>query len=402
MGAEKQPLLLTDCSKPTTTAQGRAPPRIGNIGHMTRIANKLVELGNNNSIIHTYLQKNNEWADWHANVLLKRNAIENVHQWACGRPNALQDRFRDSDEEDFHNRDYDVAALANNLSQVFQYGNYNNVDNPEADASPERDDEDAYFDDESAEVVISSLRLGDDQDSTSLFTNSNWFAYDEGRSNDQTVDSLSSPSTSTDHSEEIIVGEKEGLVSSALSNQEAAERNQILENGSAEEPQELRHASQCNNDEKPPQWVEWRETSDSSEVLESDPPAASLNCELETVKGQQSLDQTSVGTDPEETEGGSPGSRIVDASVPSKSENEKQCIDPSHEPEASGTDVNAKISDNEDSEPETSNTDINTKIPDNEDGKPEPSNTDGNAKIPDNEDGESLVQLKDAAQSETV
>ncbi|KAL0436427.1 UNVERIFIED_CONTAM: Homeobox-leucine zipper protein REVOLUTA [Sesamum radiatum] len=37
---------------------------------------------------------------------------------------------------------------------------------------------DVYFDDESAEVVISSLRLGDDQGS-SLFTNSNWFAFQD-------------------------------------------------------------------------------------------------------------------------------------------------------------------------------------------------------------------------------
>ncbi len=32
------------------------------------------------------------------------------------RPTALHDRMRDSDEEDVHDRDYDVAALANNLS----------------------------------------------------------------------------------------------------------------------------------------------------------------------------------------------------------------------------------------------------------------------------------------------
>jgi serine/threonine-protein phosphatase 6 regulatory subunit 3 len=32
------------------------------------------------------------------------------------RPTSLQDRGRDSDDEDFRNRDYDVAALASNLS----------------------------------------------------------------------------------------------------------------------------------------------------------------------------------------------------------------------------------------------------------------------------------------------
>lgn len=47
------------------------------------------------------------------------------------RPTALQDRMRDSDDEDLHDRDYDVAALANNLSQAFGYKIYGNEDNEE-------------------------------------------------------------------------------------------------------------------------------------------------------------------------------------------------------------------------------------------------------------------------------
>ncbi|RVW38796.1 hypothetical protein CK203_074165 [Vitis vinifera] len=82
-------------------------------------------------------------------------------EWS--RPTALQDRTRDSDEDDLHDRDYDVAALANNLSQAFRYKIYGNEDGEEDHGALDRDDEDVYFDDESAEVVISSLRLGDDQ-----------------------------------------------------------------------------------------------------------------------------------------------------------------------------------------------------------------------------------------------
>ena len=44
------------------------------------------------------------------------------------RPTTLQDRTRDSDDDDYQDRDYDVAALANNLSQAFRYGIYNNDD----------------------------------------------------------------------------------------------------------------------------------------------------------------------------------------------------------------------------------------------------------------------------------
>ena len=46
----------------------------------------------------------------------------------CRRPVSLQDRGRDSDDEDFRDRDYDVAALASNLSQAFKYGIYSNDD----------------------------------------------------------------------------------------------------------------------------------------------------------------------------------------------------------------------------------------------------------------------------------
>lgn len=44
------------------------------------------------------------------------------------RPTALQDRTRDSDDEEMTDRDYDVAELANNLSQAFRYKIYGNED----------------------------------------------------------------------------------------------------------------------------------------------------------------------------------------------------------------------------------------------------------------------------------
>lgn len=41
--------------QPTVPAEGRSPPRVGNIGHITRISNKLVQMGSN-SDIQTLLQ----------------------------------------------------------------------------------------------------------------------------------------------------------------------------------------------------------------------------------------------------------------------------------------------------------------------------------------------------------
>ncbi|KAI5666270.1 hypothetical protein M9H77_16123 [Catharanthus roseus] len=223
--ADKLPTVSGDRSPPTVPADGRRSPRAGYIGHITRISNKLVQLVNNDSCIQAHIQENSEWSEWQSTVLQERNLVENVYRWACGRPTALQDRTRDSDEEDVHDRDYDVAALANNLSQAFRYTIYDNDDNEEGHGRLDRDEEDVYFDDESAEVVISSLRLGDDQGS-SLFTNSNWFAFQEdgagnaARSNSATemMDEINLNGTSnggnSSSDDEVVVGEDEEVADS--------------------------------------------------------------------------------------------------------------------------------------------------------------------------------------------
>lgn len=298
--AETNFTLAADPNKPTIPAEGKLPPRIGNIGHTTRISNKLVQVGNNNSDIQAYLQENSEWVDWHTNVLVKRNSLENVQQWACGRPTALHDRTRDSDDDDYQDRDYDVAALANNLSQAFRYGIYGNDDIEEAHGSLERDDEDVYFDDESAEVVLSSLRLGDDRESGSLFTNSNWFAFEDDRTiNELSADSIASPSPNIDDSEavntvgdaEVIIDKDEDLADTATS--------QPLEPNASSEPTSVNFSGELSEtgakeSENTPEWVEWRETSDSVDSSDLRKPSISPNGEVqvELEERDKSMDPT--------------------------------------------------------------------------------------------------------------
>ncbi|CAL0329080.1 unnamed protein product [Lupinus luteus] len=219
--ADKNCLLSAESNQPTVAAAGKRAPRAGNIGHITQIVNKLVHLAHNRSNILGCLQENSEWNEWQATVLQDRNVIENVHRWACGRPTALQGRMRDSNDDDLHDRDYDVTALANNLSQAFGYKFFGNEDNEETRDNMDRDEEDVYFDDDSAEVVISSLRLGDDQGSN-LFTNSNWFAFQDdvigdaprdNTSSSEMMDDVNLNGTATGVSNigenEILVGEEE-------------------------------------------------------------------------------------------------------------------------------------------------------------------------------------------------
>ncbi|MCD7457393.1 hypothetical protein HAX54_035016 [Datura stramonium] len=222
---DKQPTVSGDGNQPTLPATGKQAPRVGNIGHITRISNKLIQLGNNDNCIRAHLEKNMEFSDWHTTILQERNTLENVYRWACGRPTALHDRTRESDEEDVHDRDYDVAALANNLSQAFRYTIYDNDDAEEGRGALDRDDEDVYFDDESAEVVISSLRLADDQGS-SLFTNSNWFAFQDDRIGDASMSTSpadvmedinlngTSNSSNSNSDDEVVVGEEDELAES--------------------------------------------------------------------------------------------------------------------------------------------------------------------------------------------
>ncbi|XP_057526692.1 uncharacterized protein LOC130805885 [Amaranthus tricolor] len=255
LDADRNPMLSGDIKLPTIPAADKKHPRAGNLGHITQIANKIVQLGQGNKSIQPYIQENSEWSDWHATVLHERNVIGNVYRWACGRPTALHDRTRDSDDEDLHDRDYDVAALANNLSQAFRPDIFGNEGSEEDNGAIDRDDEDVYFDDESAEVVISSLRLGDDQGS--LFTNSNWFTF-KGERADSTPVSTSLSDAMEDinlnravnggnssSDDEVVVGEDEVLTEAKDSSSapSSSEHNHVNELGS-----NLADSEECKND----------------------------------------------------------------------------------------------------------------------------------------------------------
>ncbi|CAL9078926.1 unnamed protein product [Musa textilis] len=347
IAAEKQSSLSTDSTKATISAEGRLPPRIGNVGHMTRIANKLMQLANSKRIIQTHLQENSDWVDWHNHVLLKRNSVENVHQWACGRPSTLHDRIRDSDDEDFRDRDFDVATLASNLSQTFRHGIYANEDMEEAQGSFGRDDEDAYFNNESAEV-ISSLSLGDDQDSSQI-TNSNLFASENDRgvtdcSNDSLASSSPKSSETSPHVDEpdkVVIGENKDPSDIETSLQvtdpgatSGESEAMISGNGPVDEPREDTSNSTTSKGDKPLGWIEWRETS-RSDMPGVEPTADVPNGQLRMDKH---MDEVAVDADErrlssEDTDGQSgetgvlPGSTNIPAAKLPESSKGNPCGD---------------------------------------------------------------------------
>uniref|UniRef100_M4DQ73 SIT4 phosphatase-associated family protein n=1 Tax=Brassica campestris TaxID=3711 RepID=M4DQ73_BRACM len=304
---------LSGDSQPTAAATGKKPPRVGYIGHITRISNKIGQLSNSNDQLKAYLQENSEWNEWQGSVLQERNTVENVYRWGCGRPTTIQDRTRDSDEED---KDYDVAALANNLSQAFTYKMYGNDDNEEDHNALDRDDDvslaqflipllffyhtmiqtgmylnnivfenwylfiltqDVYFDDESAEVVISSLRLGDDQGS-SLFTNSDWFTFQDNRfgstpsdaagSNtlqDEELNRAFNANTSSSDDDEVVVGEEDDDLTRNPKDS-AAETNYQMESPMGFFDFNTLEKTEEALAEQPPEWVGWSEPSSDMQV----------------------------------------------------------------------------------------------------------------------------------------
>ncbi|CAH8338611.1 unnamed protein product [Eruca vesicaria subsp. sativa] len=338
--AEKDPILTaadSDKLQPTVPAEGRKPLKIGSIGHLTRISNKLLQLANSNVEIQSHLQENSEWVDWQTDVLSKRNTLENVYSWACGRPTSLHDRNRDSDDDDYHDRDYDVAALANNLSQAFRYGVYNNDDMDEPLMNSMF--QDVYFDDESAEVVISSLRLGDDQESSSLFTNSNWFAFDDEKVANE--HSMASPSPNADEDgedDDVVLGEsaddfKDSVASSSPVDMETEDSTSKNPSENPSEPEA----------EKSPAWVEWRETSEST-APSSNPDEASMlpNGEVQNEK-EDNVDDTDKEGAKDSSPGGGEIIESSDASGVATTESS---------PDASEAEITEKLKDSSAAEPD--------------------------------------------------
>nr|XP_043609147.1 serine/threonine-protein phosphatase 6 regulatory subunit 3-like isoform X2 [Erigeron canadensis] len=320
---DNNPFLSGELNQPTLPASGRTGLRLGNLGHITRISNKIMHLANADSRIQTHIQESSEWNGWQATILQERNIVENVYRWACGRPTSLHDRNRDSDEDDLHHdRDYDVAALANNLSQAFRYNVYdNNEEDEEGHTNLGRSDEENYFDDESAEVVISSLRLGDDQGS--LFTNSNWFAFQDDKMGDapmttaspfEMMDEInlqeSSTVGTTSIDDDLVVGVDEGFLDSkTLSPNTNRSPNPFSEDyvassggdtkmgdgeiTNASDTDFFRFESTDNEDlfaDRPmPEWVEWGEPISGSGVNpfedDSNTPNIDIPSELEAPAG---------------------------------------------------------------------------------------------------------------------
>lgn len=75
--------------------------RCGNLGHISRLGNKIAELaGSGEGALAEYCAGHSGWQEWVESGLSERNAVESLTSWQCGRPRELDDSANDSDGDD--------------------------------------------------------------------------------------------------------------------------------------------------------------------------------------------------------------------------------------------------------------------------------------------------------------
>lgn len=173
--------------------------------------------------------------------------------------------------------------------------------------------------------------------SGSLFTNSNWFAFEDDRvSHERAAGSLASPSPNTEVTsvtnggghDQVTVGEDD-LDDTATSAAVPVSKSEDSDVGKL--PNDSVETGSCTT-EKPPTWVEWRESPDPSNPSSADEPVSIPNGELQDQGGNGDVDVPEPSPSSSNTE----DANITTTGELSKSIDENPSLKPS-EPSESGS-----------------------------------------------------------------
>eukprot|EP00252_Welwitschia_mirabilis_P001765 TRINITY_DN11708_c0_g1_i1.p1 TRINITY_DN11708_c0_g1~~TRINITY_DN11708_c0_g1_i1.p1 ORF type:complete len:764 (+),score=141.89 TRINITY_DN11708_c0_g1_i1:237-2528(+) len=149
--------FVTNSIKSLVTTSGKPLPRLGHMGHLTRIANKISRLSSSTVQIQAIQQANPEWQRWQMTVLQHRNAIENVLHWTCGHPSRIQ----------AHHFNDNLSAMANDPSKAIRHGIFEDDVSGITDEDVENF-ENITFNDEPSDSVGSVLPIGEDEERSKL------------------------------------------------------------------------------------------------------------------------------------------------------------------------------------------------------------------------------------------
>lgn len=163
-GDELRRHVVVKCELPARLAEaptsvnfgGWAKPKIlrtGYLGHLTRIGNKLLDLGCGGGWLGEALSSNEKWRAWVNNYLKERNDTEALNKWACGRP-SLNDGG--NSEDDDLSKDFDMSSMSNSM------GLSRDVYNRYAGAGNEEDEDDEEEEAEGEQEVYTSWEQRED------------------------------------------------------------------------------------------------------------------------------------------------------------------------------------------------------------------------------------------------
>lgn len=200
---------------------------------------------------------------------------------------------------------------------------------------------------------------------SSIFTNSNWFAFENDRGvNDHLTDSPTSSSPNSnekspdvDEPDEVVIGDNKdlndtgtSLQATVLGTTSGETQATVSGNGPINEPKE--GTSDSSEDEKPPGWVEWRETP-GSDIAGINPTADIPNGQFEMEKDVDN--EVTLGTDdcqpssgdaeterPAVDESGSPGPTDVPAEELPESSKGNLCGDSPVSPQITNTGLSSE------------------------------------------------------------
>ncbi|GAB4814745.1 hypothetical protein N2152v2_001791 [Parachlorella kessleri] len=115
----------------------RRPWRAGYTGHLTRLANKLVQVAAARPKLDGYLKAADSWQQYVADTLNPRNALENTNAWQCGRPSSHEPVI-EADGELFQT-EMDFGSINESFSRdVYQrYGAFNAENDEDEEVAPE-------------------------------------------------------------------------------------------------------------------------------------------------------------------------------------------------------------------------------------------------------------------------
>ncbi|KAK9810040.1 hypothetical protein WJX72_003859 [[Myrmecia] bisecta] len=114
-------------------AESRPTVRAGYVGHLSQIANQIVASAAARPKVQAHLEASPQWQAYAETSLRKRNELQNVQSWACGRPSASELPRVGSDDNEHVLQDLEAMPDATGTRHLHRYGSFGEDDEDDDD-----------------------------------------------------------------------------------------------------------------------------------------------------------------------------------------------------------------------------------------------------------------------------